>query len=866
MNRTTRFKYKDFLIPIALSLLVIISSLYNFLLFHTVAELFSITVAIIMAVVAWNMYPFTRNNFLLYLGCGYFWVGILDLMHTLTFRGMNLIITDGANTGLEFWITTRYLEAALLLTSPLFLTRTINPQKVFTYFALIALIIFSAVINGWLPELFIEGQGLTDFKIYSEYVIIAILALAILTLNNHRELLDARVYHLMIASIVLTMLAEISFTLYLDVVELPAIVGHILKMFSYWVIFLAVIRTTLQEPFAMMAKEASTYDAIPDATIITDDSGVIRQANKKAAELSKIQVSELIGKNSADVFQIGKDDIVDGRLCEKEVRIGGEDKWLSYSYTPIAKGHVTSGQVEVIRDITDRKQAEIKYEQVNSLKNSIIENLPMMLFVKDAEYLRYVEWNKSAEQVTGLVRENMLGKDDYDLWTNEEAEFFIQKDREVLGEHKLLEIPVETLSTVNGIKELHTRKIPIYDDEGTPQYLLGLAEDISEKLQTEKALRESQKMDALGKLTGGIAHDFNNMLSVILGFSEIMKDRPIDGEKAQAYSQEIFKAGQRGMKLTKKLLAFTRSKESDAKIVDLNSILLDEQHMLEKTLTVRIELKYDLVKDIWPVKLDSTDFEDSVLNIAINAMHAMSGSGSFFIATSNEYVSHVLAKELNILPGAYVMLTLSDTGIGMDEVTLSHISDPFFSTKGELGTGLGLSQVYGFVQRSNGGIKVISNPGEGTTFRLYFPRSTETRTNQDAADSFSIEGIVGDEHILIVDDEPAIRLLMTKILKRAGYQVSSATDGEDALEKLSSEEFDLMITDIIMPRMDGFQLTQQAMKLYPEMKVQLISGYSDNIDRSNIEDSVYEEMLQKPFGKEELLLRVRELMDSDQVK
>ncbi len=264
--------------------------------------------------------------------------------------------------------------------------------------------------------------------------------------------------------------------------------------------------------------------------------------------------------------------------------------------------------------------------------------------------------------------------------------------------------------------------VGVKDEAGKVKGIRSNNMDITERRQAEEGLRRSQKMDALGKLTGGIAHDFNNMLGIILGYADLLQEALSDQPKLKKYAHEIHHASERGAKLTKKLLAFTRQKISEADMLNLNTLLQDEKHLLEKTLTARIKLVLILAENLWPVWLDSNDLEDAILNMSINAMHAIDGNGQITLQTSNEQINVTDAKLLDLEPGDYVLLNITDTGGGMNDATKEIIFDPFYSTKGENGTGLGLSQVYGFMQRSNGEIKVYSELGHGTQFALYFPR------------------------------------------------------------------------------------------------------------------------------------------------
>lgn len=249
-------------LPLLLSAILVLVSLKSFLLFHTLAELFAIVIALLMSVVAWQMYPYTRNNYLMFLGCGYFWVGILDLIHTLSYKGMYILPGANTTTSIDFWITTRFLEAFILLLAPLFLTRTLNRNRVFMLFALIAASIFTVVMSGNFPQTFVEGKGLTSFKINSEYVINLIIAIAIYVLWQKRNLLDKRIFYLVTASMLLTMIAELAFTFYVSIFDLSNLIGHIFKIFSFWLIYIAVVKTTLRDPFAALSRSAQMLGLI----------------------------------------------------------------------------------------------------------------------------------------------------------------------------------------------------------------------------------------------------------------------------------------------------------------------------------------------------------------------------------------------------------------------------------------------------------------------------------------------------------------------------------------------------------------------------------------------------------------------------
>lgn len=385
------------------------------------------------------------------------------------------------------------------------------------------------------------------------------------------------------------------------------------------------------------------------------------------------------------------------------------------------------------------------------------------------------------------------------------------------------------------------------------------AESEKEHLQLE--LQQSHKMEALGKLTGGIAHEYNNMLGIIIGFSELLKDELKENPKLTKYASEIQNAGNRGAKLTSKLLTFSRQKVPEADSVNLNLLLQKQNHMLEKTLTVRINLILKLEENLWRVWLDAGDMEDVILNLCINAMHGMEGSGQLTIETSNQEINQLNAESLGITPGDYVLLSVTDTGCGIDAETQKKIFDPFFSTKGDKGTGLGLSMVYGFMHNSLGEIKVCSKLGEGTQFDLYFPRYFGSDGVQQLEEENNHkETLIGNETILVVDDEPSLLNLTREILSSHGFNVVLANNAKEALDILEHKSIDIMISDIIMPEMDGYQLSAIVKDKYPDVKIQLASGFSENYNMNMVDEELHQNLLTKPFSSQALLQKIYELI------
>lgn len=406
---------------------------------------------------------------------------------------------------------------------------------------------------------------------------------------------------------------------------------------------------------------------------------------------------------------------------------------------------------------------------------------------------------------------------------------------------------------------------PIRDPENSTRGIVLVFSDITEQKLKDEQLQRSLKMDALGKLTGGIAHDFNNLLGIILGYSELLTIKFSNQSEQLDYVNRIHDAGERARKLTTKLLSFSRKQVHDRSATDINELISAEQHMLEKTLTARIELNLNLSKDLWLTHIDKNLFQDAILNICINAMHAIPDEGSLSIGTENVHFDDIDQKLTELKTGDYIQISIADTGVGMDNETRKKIFDPFYTTKGDKGTGLGLSQVYGFVQISGGSIHIYSEVGIGTRLSIYLPRHQPDNEENNKKNDSSIDikkSPSGIESILIVDDEESLLELSSQILSIHGYTIHQANNGEDALTILKQHHIDLLLSDVIMPKMNGLQLAKEARKIKPDIKIQLVSGFSNNI-KSKDQDHLLLNQLNKPFSSLQLLQKVRETLDKD---
>ena len=621
-----------------------------------------------------------------------------------------------------------------------------------------------------------------------------------------------------------------------------------------------------------------TLNSIGDAVIATDSAGLVTRMNPVAQALTGWTLAEAKGKSITSIFKIidaSTNKTIENPI-EKVIKTGetvylsnnttlisrtGDEYQISDSAAPIRnEDNSIQGMVLIFNNVTEQyrlRQAAAKSEK---LLSSIMNNSPAIIYVKNLDGI-FTYINTQFLNVFHLQKEDVIGKNLYDLFPREIADDMYHNDKIVLSSNTILE-KEETAPLDDGIHTYSSIKFPLIDDKGTIYAVCGISTDITLRKQQEELLRRSNKMDALGKLTGGIAHDYNNMLGIIMGYSDLLKDSLPQSSELYKFACEIHRASERGSNLTRKLLAFSRPQQNKNQVIDLNSILLDRRDMLEKVLTARIKLKMNLDHNLWPVSLNTGDIEDSIVNISINAMHAMENGGIYTIQTSNEHLEEIDAVPLQLTPGDYIQISFTDTGTGMDQVTQEKIFDPFFSSKGEFGAGLGLSQVYGLVQNNKGAIKVYSEPDHGTRISIYLPRH-ENHFSEIIDEHPKVDvDLKGQGTVLVVDDEPGLRALTRDILEKNNYCVLSAENGKQALDILKSESVDILFSDIIMPEMDGYELASQVIQEYPHIKIQLTSGYNDKSDHNPDVGFLHQTILPKPFTSQKLLARIRELMIS----
>jgi len=579
---------------------------------------------------------------------------------------------------------------------------------------------------------------------------------------------------------------------------------------------------------------------------------VQRQAIRKITE-------EKGPAKNIETQMVAKDgQIIEGLFSAEPTTIHNQKCWLT-----------------VMVDVTKQKRAEAEIQRANTLLNSIVENIPDMIFLKDAGELRFARFNRAGEELLGHSRDDLLGKNDYDFFPKEQADFFTQKDREVLRGKKIVDIQEEPLQTRNkGERILHTKKVPILNANGEPEYLMGISEDITdrrqmeaEKRRLEERLRRAEKMEALGQLAGGVAHDLNNVLGVLSGYSELLLAEIPEGQKSRRHVEKILQSTEKGAAIIQDLLTLARRGVLSEEVIQVNDIVsgftktptFENIRDYHPGVTFRMECDPNLLN----IKGSPVHLEKTLMNLVSNAAEAISGEGEVVIRTENRYLDKAIVGYDEVREGDYVVLSVSDTGTGISDEHREKIFEPFYTKKamGRSGTGLGLTIVWGTVKDHNGYIDVQSRVGEGTTFTLYFPATREEQTAPPPRTP--VERYMGrGETVLVVDDIAEQRDVASGLLKKLGYRVHSVSSGEEAIEYLKQNRSDILILDMIMaPGMDGMEAYRRILAMHPKQKAILVSGFSetDRVRKAQLLGAgVY---VKKPYVMETIGLALRKELD-----
>jgi len=638
---------------------------------------------------------------------------------------------------------------------------------------------------------------------------------------------------------------------------------------------------------ALRASEAqfrAAFDSAPEGMALVDDQRRIMRVNRRLCKVLGYSEEELIGESfnkftHPDDRQAGRDrwqelltgDVSTNQAEKRYLTKNGDIVWVMISNAAIRDEH---GNVQYILshiyDMTKRKKAEEALRMSEEKFAKAFNHSPLWVVITTLDEGRYLEVNDTFLHETGYTREEVIGRTSNELGLRlspREREDLVRLIREK-GSVRNLDVKRRVRSGEIRDMLLSAEMLPMSGVEAMVVALIDvtdLRKAEKEKEQLESQLLQAQKLESVGRLAGGVAHDFNNMLNVITGYAELALDKTSPDDSRTKDLQEILKAGQRSAEITRQLLAFARRQTVSPQVLDLNETVDSMLRMLRRLIGEDIDLLWRPGSDLWSVNMDPSQVDQILANLCVNARDAIGGVGKVTIETSNvSFDENYCADHAGFIPGEYVLLAVSDDGHGMGTETLENLFEPFFTTKGVgEGTGLGLSMIYGIVRQNNGFINVYSEPEEGATFRIYFPRHT-SEYQKDQVHSLTEIPAAQGETILVVEDETSIRQLTKTMLVRLGYTVLEAPSPLKAMDivKEYGGPIHLLITDVVMPKMNGRDLAKKLQNSYPTLKVLFMSGYTANViaHRGVLDSNVH--FMQKPFSRRDLAVKVQEALYS----
>ncbi len=625
------------------------------------------------------------------------------------------------------------------------------------------------------------------------------------------------------------------------------------------------------------ARLKAIFDSEPECVKIVSRNGEVLDMNPAGLRLLEAEqreqvvsrpVSQLIHPDDWPAFSALHRRVLEGEVGTLEFRmvtLRGRGKWMEMHAAPLrdAAGEVTS-MLSVTHDITERRRWEAELAESRRQLATLLDNLPGMAYRCRNNRDRTMEFvSDGVALLTGYNASQIVrggGVTYGDLIHPDDRERAWDEVQAAVGRGEQFEIEYRIRAASGSEKWVWERGQAVYNADRTAELLEGFVTDVTERRRAEEQLLHSQRLESVGRLAGGIAHDFNNLLTVILGtidldLREIAEDSPLRRDLL-----DIRRAGERAAQLTRQLLAFSRRQVLQPVTVNLNDLVADMLVMLGRLIGEDIEIRFKPAEDLHPVKVDPGQFEQVLVNLAVNARDAMPRGGQLTIETGNVvldeawFETHAAAR-----PGPHAMLAISDTGVGMDESVKKHLFEPFFTTKpvGE-GTGLGLAMVYGTVQQSEGAIRVYTEVGKGTTFRIYLPQS-EAAPTQDLRETAPQPPRGGTETVLIVEDEAGLRRLARRVLQSSGYTVLVAGNGQEALKVLAEHAgpVHLLLTDVVMPGISGPELASQVAELHPGIRIVYMSGYADDAMIRHGVPGSHQGFINKPFTLAELTAAVQ---------
>jgi len=630
------------------------------------------------------------------------------------------------------------------------------------------------------------------------------------------------------------------------------------------------------------------YQSVHAGVVTYDAEGRVVDANTEAQRLLGVTLPEMLGCSTADIGKLrlisedGQALSQDEWPCARALREGkavsdlvvgvqNHDesvRWLLVNAEPnhVFEADSPPGAMVTYVDITERKHLEDGWRESDRRFRDLLQSADLLAVQINREG-KLVFCNDHFLELTGWTAEEAIGIDWFDHFIPEEEREARRRRwvEHVTQGHGLRRKEYDILTRTGERRLVRWNRTWLLDARGQLEGAASIGEDVTQLRALQRQLAQSQKLESVGRLAGGVAHDFNNLLTAVVGYASLALSEAADQPELREDVMEILAAADRGSQLTHRLLAFARQAPGEPKPVDVNRLVLDLQKLLRRLISEDISIVISVEAEPAVIAADASQLEQVLVNLVVNARDAMPDGGNLAIQVANVSLDEkYAANHLDLQPGEYVSLTVSDTGVGMDATVKERLFEPFFTTKEpDRGTGLGLAVVYGIVHQYGGSVWVYSEPGQGTTFNIYFPRAVGVEEAVSGREPLTAAILGGDEKVLLVEDEASVRDITSRILESQGYTVIQAASGPEAISAVerSGGHFDLLLTDVVMPRMSGPDLAAVLRADRPDLAVLYISGFAEQAVARHGVLATGMEFLAKPYTSGELLSRVRSALD-----
>ena len=837
-----------------------------YLVFHNTVEFFSVMVSLSIFGLGWYSYDQSRDSHSLFLSVAFLAVGLMDFMHTLSYSGMPPLITPNVtNKATLLWVAVRFFGASMFLASAF-----VSPGKAGFWLSKAVLmagalslssLVFVGIIffPDYLPAAFVQGSGLTPFKMMSEYVIVALMVLACIAYSRRLARTGEKLIQYYLAAFVICIFSELAFTLYKSAFDTYNMLGHIYKTCAFMLIYKGMFIASVRKPYEELLVANNSIrlsrnmlshvmNSIPQSIFWKDRDSVYLGCNEVFARQAGLASPELIvGKTDydlpwsheesrgycADDREVMRSATAKCHIIETQRQADGSTIWIDTTKIPFTdQDGSVRGVLGVYDDITWRKQAEEDLKEALLFNQQVINSAQEGIVVHDRE-LRYRLWNPFMEELTGVESGDVMGKTPLEAFPYLNNCGLMEMLAQVLADEKpaASEFYFEDPNTGKSGWIAYTCA-PVLNTKGEVVGIIRMNRNNTENRKIEEQLRQSQKMEALGQLAGGVAHDFNNMLQVIIGYASLASMTATDSQKEQI--AEILAASERASELTSGLLSYSRKQVFKIEPTDLVKLIGDVEKFLRRILGEDIAFTFtlDQPSEALVADIDRAHMQQVFVNLASNARDAMASGGSLSIRMEKIAIDEEFVHAHGFgIAGPYAHVTVSDTGCGIAKEHLHKIFEPFFTTK-ELGrgTGLGLSIVYGIIAQHNGFIRCYSEEGTGTAFHIYLPLSSGEALKQEVAPQDGAGDAEG-KTLLVAEDDPAVRAITRTILEQHGYVVMEASNGREAVEVFREQEgnIDLVILDALMPGLNGVEALVAIREIKPDTKALFMSGYAREI-------------------------------------